>query len=186
MPRRLFPAAMLLALAVGAAPADDRQVENPVYTSWARFRPGASVTYRAVSETRGHADESTTTYTLVEIDAKKCAIEMTVISRFEGKETKNGPQRLESLRTFNLPPGVSKEEFGKPKGPVEAGEEVVTVLGKPYKARWTRHKDSVEAGELLSQTWTSDEVPGGLIKTVGKVPATGTTKTMDLVEIKTP
>lgn len=165
------------------------QVVNPAYQRWAGFKPGTTVTYRAVTGADGEkgVTTTTTTYKLVELTDERAVVEMTATTkRYDGLETTNPPDRLINPRLVSLPPGASKGDLGKPPGAAEQGEAVVESGGRPYRARWQKSKASNEAGEVFVTAWTSDEVPSGLVKSVTHTPSIGKTTTTELVEVKTP
>jgi hypothetical protein len=164
-------------------------VENPQYRSWAAFKPGTTVTRRTTTEATGGEGKTltTTTDTLLEVTDAFVKIRTQSHSRrYDGYETRNPPDEYKLARLIPLPPGVSKEQFGKPAGGGEQGEETVTVAGKEYRTRWHKGKDRNEAGEVEVRVWSSDEVPGGLVKSVTRIPAIGKTTTIELVEVKAP
>ncbi len=61
---------------------------------------------------------------------------------------------------------------------------MVTVAGKCYQASVVSGKDRNEAGEVTSTVWSSDEVPGGLLKSETLIQATGKLMTIELIELK--
>jgi hypothetical protein len=171
------------------AAAPREQVENPQYTSWAAFPKGTTVILRSETRADGHPAVTTTTktYTLLTLTDAEAVIEMRArTQRYDGAEINNPPEKLTVPKRIALPPGVSKAEFEKPAGGDEHGEETVTVGGKEYKARFSRSRGRNEAGEVLGQVWSSDAVPGGLVKSVTRTPGVGKTTTIELVEVKTP
>ncbi len=178
----------LLAAVTVAAPASTRaeEVENPTYRSWAQVPPGTKVTVRAITESDGSRTETTTTYTLVEINPKNALVDMTVVSNATGTTVTNSPQRLEYRRMFPLLAGMKREQIGKPSGVVASGAEEITVAGKTYQAEWYDSKSTTEAGEALTRTWMCDTVPGKVLRSVTRVPAGKKTTTLELVEVKTP
>jgi hypothetical protein len=172
-----------------AAAAPREQVENPQYKSWATFPKGTTVVLRSVTRADGHPAVTTTTrtYTLLDLTDAEAVIEMRArTQRYDGVEINNPPEKLTVPKRIALPPGVSKTEFEKPAGGDEQGEETVTVGGKEYKTRFSRSRGRNEAGEVLGQVWSSDAVPGGLVKSVTRTPGVGKTTTIELVEVKTP
>ena len=66
------------------------------------------------------------------------------------------------------------------------GTETITVRGKQYSTRWYKAKGRVEAGETDTQTWYCDDVPGGLVRSVHRIPAIKKTVTTELVEVRRP
>ncbi len=173
-----------------SAPLTQRDpVENPLYKSWAGFKQGTSVVQRAVTEVAGNnaVTTTTTTYTLLDRTDDQVVIEMQAFTkRYDGTETNNPPQQFTNQKWFTLPPGMSKSDFAKPAGQTDQGEETLTLGGKAYKTMWHKSKDRNEAGEVLVQTWTSDEVPGGLVKSITHTPSIGKTTMLELVEVKIP
>lgn len=185
-PTRLL--ALLLAAITLGPPAATRaeEVENPTYRSWARVPPGTRVTVRAITERDGHSIETTTTYTLVEINPKNALVDMVVVSNATGTTVTNPPQRLEYRRMFPLLPGMKREQIGRPSGVVASGAEEITVAGRAYRAEWYDSKSTTEAGEALTRTWICDAVPGKVLRSVTRVPAGPKTTTLELVEVKAP
>jgi hypothetical protein len=165
------------------------QIENPLYTNWAGFKPGTIVVYRAITAQAEHktTTTTTTTYTLLERTEELVVVEMQAFTkRYDGLEIANPPEKLTSLRRISLPPGVQASEFSKAAGVLERGEETVEANGRAYSAIWQKSKDRNEAGEVLVTTWTSDEVPGKLVRSVTHTPAIGKTTTTELIAAKTP
>lgn len=164
--------------AAAAAP----QVENPQYTQWAAFKPGTAVTHKSVTAEAGHptVTTTTTTYKLVEITADALTIEMTARTvRHDGTVTDNPPERFRNPKLVTAPP-VRKSAAG------DEGQETVTVAGKSYLTTWTKSKGQTEAGEMLGQVWTADDMPGQLVKSVVRIPAIGKTTTIEVVEVVRP
>ena len=181
----MIPQLLAVAIAVvlvTPAPGVGETVESPIYKSWARARVGTVVTVKSVTVMKGSTIEGTMRYKLVALGPDKATVEMTVSSR--GVE--NPPQTLEYRRDFPLFPGMKKEDIGKPVGATESGLESMTLAGTEYKTQWYVTKGRTEAGESIARTWTAEEVPGMLLKSVIKVPAADKTTTLEVVEIKVP
>ncbi len=104
----------------------------------------------------------------------------------DGKQTRNRPQRFENPRALTLPPGVKPDQSGNVDGLIGEGRETVKVAGRDYDARWFKARSKIEAGETFTHSWSSDEVPGGLLKSVNTTPANKSSMTMELVEVKIP
>jgi hypothetical protein len=184
MTRALIPAFAALLVATATAPAEE--VESPIYRSWAKHEVGTVVKYRSVTSSKGRDVESIIAYRLTARDDKKVVVEMVVTSDATGKKVESDPQSFTTRRMFPLLPGVKKEDIGKPRGATESGEETVELAGKAYKAQWYGSKGRTEAGESLTRTWMSDEVPGKLLKSVTDVPAADKKTTVELIEIQAP
>jgi hypothetical protein len=165
------------------------RVENPQYTSWARFPKRTAVVHKTVTETAGQPSVTvtTTTSTLTDLTPERAVVTVQAHTRrYDGHEANNPPDRFTFPKLMPLPPGVAPADFGKPTGADKQGEETVRVGGKEYRARWHEGQDHSEAGEVLSKVWTSDAVPGGLVKSVTRTPGVGKTTTIELVAVRVP
>jgi hypothetical protein len=161
------------------------QFENPNYKLWDRFPVGTCVTQRTTTENEDNTAKTVTTikYTLKQKADDYLLLESQATTvHYTGRTETNPPDETKIRKTFTLPPGA------KPPTPpkAESGTETLTVAGKEYQTRWVKGKDHTEAGELLSQTWSSDEMPGGLVKSVSKVPAKRATITVEVIDVKIP
>ena len=67
-----------------------------------------------------------------------------------------------------------------------AATEIVTVAGKPYSTNRFESKGSTDAGELFQTVWTSDDMPGNLVKSIQLVPKVEETTTIEIVEVRIP
>jgi hypothetical protein len=162
-------------------------VDNPQYTAWAGYKPGATAVHRSVTQSGENKTVTTRTYVLRERADDHVAVEMhAVTNRFDGVVLDNPPETFTHARTLKLPPNISKEKFGKPVSADEHGFEVVTVAAGTYKCRKAKLKDRSEAGESLTDTWTSDDVPGRFVKSHTVIPAITQTVRVELIEVKLP
>lgn len=187
-PTRMFAAAVLAVFAGGLALAQEK-VENPEYASWAKHKKGTAVTLKSTTVAGAINSESVITTTLADIGADSLTVEMAVTSKVNGMEFKNPPIKREIAKSVALPAGVKKEDFGKVAAGAKAeeGTETVKVGGAEYKAKWYKSKTKAGDGEVESKVWMSDDVPGGLLKTVATTTgATPATVTLEVVEVKKP
>ena len=178
---RLFAAtvvAVLVAPTIGSA----ETVESPIYKSWARTKVGTVVTVKSVTRMKGDTIESSIRYTLVALSPEMATLE--AVASSGGVES--SPRKLEYRRDFPLFPGLKKEDIGKPDGATENGREPLTMAGQVYPTQWYVTKGKTEAGESIARTWTSEDVPGMLLRSVIEVPAAGKVTTIEVVEIKRP
>jgi hypothetical protein len=175
-------AAAIAAVLVAPTPVAAETVESPIYKSWARTKVGTVVTIKSVTVMKGSTLESSMRYKLVALSAEKATVEMVLSSR----GVANPPQKLEYRRDFPLFPGMKREDIGKPVGATENGLEPLMLAGKEYKTQWYVTKGKTEAGESIARTWTAEDVPGMLLKSVITVPAADKTTTIEVVEIKVP
>lgn len=169
-------------------PAPTEQVDNPQFANWAKFPPGTVAVHRVETLTEGNDAKTVTviTYTLIEKRLDSLTLESQAsTTRYDGLETKNPPNRYAVPRTVPLPPGVKREEFGKPKG-TEQGAEELTAAGRAFQTVWYKGKDRNEGGEMFMQTWLSPEAPGGVVRSVTRTPGVRKLSTIELAEINIP
>ncbi|AWM37472.1 hypothetical protein GobsT_45590 [Gemmata obscuriglobus] len=160
--------------------------ESPVYKLWAKFPVGSRVVQRTTTENEDNKTEKTVTtisYTLKQKTDEFIVVEsQATTTHYTGRVETNPASETKTRKMFSLPPGVKQPEPKK----AEEGAENLTVAGKSYKATWTREKGFTEAGDSFTQTWSSDEVPGGLLRSVSKVPSKKATITVEVTEIAIP
>lgn len=179
-------AAALFAILAACNPLAAEEVESPIFKSWARNKPGASITLRTSTDSASGKIESTTRDTLVKVDREMAIVERVYLDAATGKADADSAQELKFRRMFPVLPGVKKEDIGKPSGSIARGEEAIEVAGKEYKAQWYDTKGTTEAGESITRTWMSEEVPGLVLKAVTRVPKTKKVTTIELIEFKAP
>ena len=144
----------LVASHAGEAP----KMANPMYTGWAAFKPGATVTFQS-HETRDgkEVSSSETTSILKSVDAEKVSVE----SLTRRPEAGKAPVEFKSLGNF------AKSGFS-PAGPNEGdrteGDEVVEVAGRKVKCHWTQVKGKHPESAMVFKFWVSPEIPGGTVK----------------------
>jgi hypothetical protein len=178
--------AALAALAALASPATAEEVEHPAYKSWARHPIGTYVTIRSVTTSLGSALTTTTTYKLLELKADKAVLQVRKVSDATGTTVESPTSSYDQQRMFPLFPGVKKEDVGKPANASMQGEETLKLAGREIKTVWYDTKGRGDAGETLTRTWLSEEVPGRLVKAVTRIPKASTVVTLELTEFKTP
>ncbi|HVL11198.1 MAG TPA: hypothetical protein VM529_01445 [Gemmata sp.] len=164
-------------------------VENPTYKLWAGFPTGSSVTQRTTTENEDNTEKTVTTitYTLKERTDDHIVVESKATTvHYTDRVEENPPDQVKTLKVLPLPPGVKKEDWGKSPQGAETGEETLTVLGKEYKCSWVKTKGFTEAGDIYTQNWSSRQMPGGLVRSVSKVPAKKATITVEVTEVKIP
>lgn len=168
-----------------SAPAAE-QVENPQYRNWAKFPVGTTLTRKMTTDSAKSEGMTVTTFTfkITEKTDEVVLVESQATTEYHGgRVEKNPPVTDRHPRQIALPDGIKKEDWGKPKGGVE---ENVTVLGRAYKARKTESKGSTDAGELTQTLWSSEDIPGGLVKSVQRVPKVDETTTIEVTELTIP
>jgi len=164
--------------------ANDR-VENPAYTRWASALPGTTVVYDEVTDVAGVLTRGRRVSRLVSRTDLAAEVEVQDLNPDDGKPVPDQTQTLKQLRWMAKPTGPGADDPARPPHTYETNTETVTIKGKTYQTRWYKYKGHVEAGETDTQTWYAD-VPGGLVKSVHRIPAAKKTITTELVEVKTP
>jgi len=164
--RESAPEWMKLPLAANAS------VDSPEYLAWKKFPPGSKVVYETdlLHEYKPGTNQytktkiATITLTLESIDAERAIVqaEETVSGKTAGR---NGPD------TTSANQKIIKAKQAAPAAPVDdsnfvktKGEEMLVINGKSIATKWecvTRAGDPM----TFTKTWTSDEVPGGLVRT---------------------
>ena len=185
MSRRI---AALFLLAICSAPVLADNYENPLYSSWAKFKKNTVVTAKQTSDVAGQKTETITTYKLSELTADVATVEVVSVSKAGGQEFKSEPFKMENKKMLDLPPGKKKEDVEKPEGLVDQGEETLKIAGKEYKTKWVKVKTNQGGIEVESKIWTSNEVPGLTVKMDTKTSGTGFSSVtmMEVTEIKNP
>ena len=188
---RKFGVAVAAIVAFAGLASAQETIDNPEFASWSKFKPGTSVTMKNTTTAGDVKSEMTITTRLLEAGADKLVVEMTIVASFNGMELKQPPMKRDIAKTITLPKGTPKPDpNAKPKidgAKFEEGTDTVKVAGGEFKAKW--YKTTFEAGGNTVETkaWTSDEVPGGLVKaettTSGANPAT---IKMEVTELKKP
>lgn len=152
--------AVAVVLACGSAFAE--QIDNPQYTAWAKFKPGTSVTTQMQSDMGGSKTEIETTMTLVEINADKAVVENKSTMNMAGQKMDMPAQKTDVPAKIDKPATPPGGEA--PKADVKESSEDVDVAGKKVTCKVVEAKTTANGMNMQSKTWTSDEVPGHLVK----------------------
>lgn len=187
-PARLFPLSSMAVCLLFAIPVAAQEVaENPVYKNWEKFPVGSSVTYRSITKTPDF--EAIQEYTLVLKDKTpdRVVIEKQLTSIDpQGNRTTYPAMTSENPKVYKLPKGVKVEKNKKQPGLKGEGEEELEILGRKIKAQWFKATSKVEAGDTHTSSWSSAEIPGGLIKAENDTPATKSLNTVELISMTIP
>lgn len=149
------------------------KVPSPQYASWAKYKPGTTVTLKQTMKTGAMTMEAETHYELKEVTSEAVTVEMWSTSKAQGME--HGTPKRQSA---SFPSTIEKGAIETPPGfdgKIErAGEEKVTVGGKEYGCEVTRLTTSFGGTKSEGKIWASDSVPGRTVKMETKL--TGTTE----------
>jgi hypothetical protein len=170
----LFAALMCFAF-VAIVHADDDMIDNPAYQSWAKFKVGTWVEYQTDSEAMGNKNTIITTQTLKTLTPDTATIVIQSSMTVGGKKMDMPPQTQEITSKIKRPP-APPAAGDAPK--TEQGTEDVQVDGKTYSCKWTEVTSEQNGMKTTSKTWSSDDVPGSIVKiqssTTGSMTATNT------------
>jgi hypothetical protein len=166
---------------------DARVVENPIYNNWRRFPVGSKVTYRSVTEADGAETVQELVYRLKDKTDDRVVIGRQVIFILPGGQRREIPEMTsENARTYRLGEDAKRPDPENPPGLLEKGEEELEILGKKIETEWFYSKMRVEAGDMLTRSWSSKAVPGGLVKSVSETPATNSVHRIELIGMEIP
>jgi len=146
-------------------------VESPKYLAWKKFPPGSKASYdnSVLHEYQPGTNQYTRTkishdtLTLVSIDGERAVVkaESTVSGKIAGR---NGPDTSSADELIFQAKQPAAAPVNDPSRSVTSGEETLTINGKKIATRW----ESVARADdpmTFTKTWTSDDVPGGLVRT---------------------
>jgi len=181
-----FTFAVVAALAGSAV--GQETIDNPEFASWSKFKSGTSVTLKNTTTTKDATLETVIITKLIEAGSDKLVLELTVISNINGMEFKQPPTKRDVAKTITLPKGTPKPDPTKKlDATIEEGMETVKVAGGEFKAKWYKSKFEAGGSKIETKAWTSEDVPGGLVKS--ETTTTGVnaaTIKMEVTELKKP
>ncbi len=150
---------VVLGLSGPTASAEDL-APNPEYERWAAFRPGAWVRIESESTVEGTKSISRTTTKLLEVASDRLVLESAVTTIAGGKELTAPVHKRE------VPAKTPKDDLPKqdPANTKEGQEEIEVVPGRKVMCRFVEVTRIVDGKKSVTKTWTSKEVPGGLVK----------------------
>ncbi len=162
-------------------------IDNPVYKNWSKFPVGSSVSYRSTTTTEGFRNVQEYTLELKAKGPDRITIEkrLSVIDS-NGIRMNYPAMTSENPRQYQLPKGAKPPSSQKQPGLKEEGEEDLEVLDRTIRTRWFKATTKVEAGDMHTHSWSSDAIPGGLVKAVNETPATGSINTVEIIALKIP
>jgi hypothetical protein len=139
-------------------------LDNPMYTGWAGFKPGATATVVEKTTYSGDTnpipDQKVITYTLVSVSADKVVVRAVVVER-ELLGT------VESAPTKHTYPAKLKKSYLAVAAPdlnAKKGEETITWKGKPIKCHTLYGSFKKEGEAVKFKAWINDNIPGGMVK----------------------
>jgi hypothetical protein len=188
--RKTFACALAAALVVCgvvgtlvAQPAQTQElVDNPQYASWAKHKPGTSVTMKMSQEMGGQSRDMELKQTLKEVKPDEVTVELQMTAM--GQSMPPTPLKIKSkvppdeAKYGQLPPGAKADIK-------EMGNESVTVAGQTYNCKVSEVTGEAEGMKSAGKLWRSDEVPGEVVKMeMNTEGANAGTMKMELVSVE--
>jgi hypothetical protein len=180
---RVLSVTLALAFGALASAQDKKTVDNPAFASWSKFKAGAAVTLKMTNDAGGTKSSTTMTTKLVEVKADEVTVEVTTETEVMGMKFAAPAMKQTHKKSIEIPANTKvPEATGKPEGTTEEGTETVKVGATEVKTKWYKFKTKTPAGDFEGQVWTSDDVPGMVVKMVSK--GDKFSSTMELTEVK--
>ncbi|MCK4659581.1 MAG: hypothetical protein KAV82_08695 [Phycisphaerae bacterium] len=164
--------------------AEEKKVDNPQYKHWAQFKPGSYATLKMVAIVAGTTSNVSMTRTLKEITAEKAVVEIKTIMQVAGQNMEQ-PPTLQPIPAKFTEKELKEQQKQEQEGKIKEGKEEIKVAGKTFKAKWVETEFKQSGMTIKSKTWTSEEVPGQLLRTASTTEGSVQTKsTGELVKFK--
>ena len=160
-PMALCAFAMSFAL-IGTVRADDQMIDNPAYTSWAKFKAGTFVKYSTDVNAMGNASSSQTTTTLKDINPDKATVEIKTSMVVAGNKMDMPATTQEIPAKVKKPDTTAAQATDAPKS--ETSTEDVQAAGKTYSCKKTTVTSDQNGMTTKATTWTCDDIPGTMVK----------------------
>ena len=161
-------AMLLSACGLMAVCASVRAEDNPMYTQWAKFKPGTSTTIVTSSEAAGQTSKTETKTTLSEVTPDKVVIETAMSMEAGGQKMDMPAQKTEIPKKMETPPATPNAtpaaQPDMPKPVSKTSDASVTVPAGTFKGKLTESTMEMAGSKTTSKVWTSDDVPGGMVK----------------------
>jgi hypothetical protein len=153
---------VLVAATFLAAPALAEKIPNPAYEQWSKFKPGAFATYENETVAMGNTTKMEITMKLVELTPEKAVIETSTKMHMGGQVMEMPGQKSDipaMMEKVEMPAG---QEL--PAGETTEGTATIEAAGKSFNCKTVTTVMTMGETKTRSEVWTSDEVPGGLVK----------------------
>jgi hypothetical protein len=153
-----------MCLMAGVSRAADELVDNPAYKSWSKHKVGSTVELQSSTDAGGQTFKTAMTQKLVELTPEKAVVEMSIKIDIPGatappaqKQSFAAKVKKEDATVGKLPQGMKGEVKDK-------GSEKVSVAGKSYNCKVYEFTGEQNGVKSTGKTWTSEEIPGTLVK----------------------
>lgn len=144
------------------------EVDYPKYLAWKGFAPGAKATYafRGLRQAGPASDRFIPgqvsvrqTFLLQSVDDQLAKLWLTEVVYDYPSGQAHPPHDTE----IAYPPKYAPPQT-PPAAPTESGNEALMIAGKSLATRWEKVQSTGYGCGGTVTTWTSDEVPGGLVR----------------------
>ena len=163
----------VVSLATSVARAD--RVPNPAYEGWKPFKVGSWVKHSQETKADGATTTMTTITTLVELTATKAVVETRTELMAGGERTVLEPVRQEHASAIQDPSGPAVDPEGAILSKPKEGAESLRVGDKTYACKTSEYTFRLDDETIRNKAWTSEKVPGGLVKSESRMAAPGRT-----------
>lgn len=143
-------------------------VDNPVYQSWAKGKPGTTVTLSQEIIAMGSMRRMDMTSKLVELTPAKAVVETTSKNIESNSQTTTKAEvrakvkKQDVVGTLTMEPGIKVKLLP---------DEDVTVGGKTYKCKVFEWTGELRGMNTSGKGWACQEVPGQMVKSEGNLSA---------------
>src|SRR3954471_2916754 len=141
--------AVMIAFTGSAAFAE--KIDKPMYGYWSNFKPGSSEKTTTDSVAAGQKSTMDTVSTLLEVTPEKITVETAVDVTAGDKKMK------QRTRKQDVPAKIDQRADASA---IKHSTESITVAGKTYPCQVS---EETREGMVI-KTWTSDQIPGGVVK----------------------
>jgi hypothetical protein len=130
---------------------------------WGSFKVGSYETMKATTTTEVAGNKTNmateTKMTLINLTADKATVETATTVMGNTSKT-NIDIPLTATQTATPPTGST------PNANVKSGTETLTIAGKSLNCKWTETESEAGGNKTVAKVWTSEEVPGFVVKMV--------------------
>jgi hypothetical protein len=159
--RLILSVLVCLVLLSGVSLAADK-VENPLYNSWAKFKPGSSSTMNMAMSAEGRSMNMEIKKSLVEVKPDKAVVKIVTTMSMPGMQIPPREHMQEIPKMID--PKAKDSKQIDPAAVAQATEETVKVPAGTFKAKAVTIVNDEGGQQSTGKGWFTEEVPGGLVK----------------------
>jgi hypothetical protein len=154
----------------------DEKVDNPEYEHWAQFKPGSFSKVKWTVVVDGVTIKMVVTTTLKKVTSEKVEIQTKTVTSTEGVKDNLSvtnepiPAKVKREKLKIEPKEVGKLPDGREVLDLKRGQEKIKIRGEEIATEWIETKIKIknkkEDRTIVSKTWTSEDIPGRVVKMV--------------------